>query len=92
MSYVIQSTDDPPFARCNDCDGGKNGYLGHGEYCGNCNGTGEYPFDMSRLDTLGHNLAIAGGLQRANQIGYARCAGNHEGALLWRPGCGTSAP
>lgn len=45
-----------------------------------------------RLETLAHNLAIAAGLQRACQLGYDRCAGNHEGAQLWFPGCGRPAP
>lgn len=41
---------------------------------------------------LAHNLKFAAAIQFGVQLGYARCAGNHEGAQLWHPGCGRPAP
>ena len=40
-----------------------------------------------RLDTLAHNLAVAGGLCAAYWQGIKHIRGQH-----WRPGCGRDAP
>ena len=50
-----------------------------------------------RLDTLAHNLAMAGGLCRAYDIGMERmsmiwCRDEIDPVRDWRPGCGRTAP
>lgn len=51
---------------------------------------------LRALTTLAHNLAIAGSLQRALQLGYrrgyARAARSADEVEMWWPGCGRSAP
>lgn len=42
--------------------------------------------------TLAHNLAIAGALCRAHRIGNDPVIVVGNRGILWRPGCGRSAP
>ena len=107
MSYVIQTTDDPPFVTCTACEG-RGEY--QAEYCGACDGHGEIALDMTALAALSHNLSIAAGLCAAFSAGWDECIesedtlrayeeghqthAEHETRLanLWQPGCGKVAP
>lgn len=103
MGFVIQSTDDPPFVTCKTCDGrGYTTALKWGvdpDWCPECGGAKESALDMSRLDTLAHNLAIAAALCAAHEIGLNESEGHrlyHEHgyrvAECWAPGCGRPSP
>lgn len=95
-NYVIQSTDDPPFVTCRDCDG--RGYITalkwgvDPDWCPACGGAKEIALDMMRLATLAHNLYAASCLVRAFHDGVRyEFAQDHHAPWIdgrWVPGCG----
>lgn len=95
MSIAIVH-DEPASFDCERCDGTGIEYFGHDpDWCGECGGTGEDHIDLSPLATLAHNLAIAGGLCAAFELGRQFCWRAMVGlpaAEDWRPGSGRAAP
>lgn len=94
-SYVIQSTDDPPFVTCKTCDGrGYTTALKWGidpDWCPECGGAKEIALDMTALATLSHNLAIAAGLCESFNRGSdyrMRMMLALPASEDWKPGCG----
>jgi hypothetical protein len=93
VSYVIQSTDDPPFVTCKTCSG--RGYItthpgGGPDYCAGCGGHGEIALDMSDLVCLAANLRIAAGLCAAFEQGSTyrmRAMVGLPDSGDWYPGC-----
>ncbi len=76
--------DDPVVEECRHlwCDGGRVG----DQYCPTCGGDGYETFDRSRLLTLGHNLAIAGAMQRMyNRGAFAVVMKDRYGHDEWQP-------
>ena len=63
-----------------------------GRPCGEC-----VVVARNRLNALAHNLAVAGGLCRAYDIGMERmrmiwCRDEIDPVRDWHPGCGRTAP